>query len=264
MNKQFHHNRHEEAQHEGALIYGIHAVTEAVRAGKEIDKLFMQDGLRGDLIAQLKQLLREKGILYKTVPPEKLQRLAGSKNHQGVAAFLSPVGFQRIEDVLPALFEAGRVPLLLMLDRVTDVRNFGAIARTAECAGVDAIIIPSRGAAAINADAVKTSAGALHTLPLCREDNLKHTLDYLKDSGVRIAACTEKGSTDHYATDLSGPMVVIMGSEEDGISGEYLKRADVRVKIPMRGSISSLNVSVATGIVLFEVLRQRATSEEVK
>jgi 23S rRNA (guanosine2251-2'-O)-methyltransferase len=262
MNKPHHHNRHEEAQYDGALIYGIHAVTEAVRAGKEIDKLFMQDGLRGDLIAQLKQLLREKGILYKTVPPEKLQRLAGSKNHQGVAAFLSPVGFRRIEEVLPALFEAGRVPLLLMLDRVTDVRNFGAIARTAECAGVDAIIIPSRGAAAINADAVKTSAGALHTLPLCREDNLKLTLDYLKDSGLRIAACTEKGSTDHYETDLSGPMVVIMGSEEDGISGEYLKRADVRVKIPMRGAISSLNVSVATGIVLFEVLRQRAATPQ--
>jgi 23S rRNA (guanosine2251-2'-O)-methyltransferase len=247
----------DDSHNDGALIWGIHAITEAIHAGRDIDKLFMQDGLRGDLITQLKQLLREKGVLYKTVPPEKLQRLAGSKNHQGVAAFLSPVGFQKIEDVLPAIFESGRMPLLLLLDRVTDVRNFGAIARTAECAGVDAIIVPSRGAAQVNADSVKTSAGALHKLPLCREDNLKDTIDYLKASGVRIAACTEKGSTDHHVTDLSGPLCVIMGSEEDGISGEYLKRSDVRVKIPMRGTISSLNVSVATGIVLFEVLRQR-------
>ncbi len=240
------------------MIYGIHAVTEAIRAGKEIDRLFLQEGLRSDLSAELRKLTKEKGIHYTMVPGAKLNRIAAGKNHQGVVAFLTPVSFARIEDLLPGIFESGRTPLLLILDRVTDVRNFGAIARTAECAGVDAIIIPARGSAQVNADAVKTSAGALHKIPVCREDNLKATLDYLKESGLRIASCTEKGSTPHHSTDLTGPLAMIMGSEEDGISGEYLKRSDVRVLIPMRGTIGSLNVSVATGIVLFEVLRQRS------
>ncbi len=244
------------------MIYGIHAVTEAIRAGKEIDRLFLQEGLRSDLSAELRKLTKEKGIHYTMVPGAKLNRIAAGKNHQGVVAFLTPISFTSIEDLLPGIFESGRTPLLLILDRVTDVRNFGAIARTAECAGVDAIIIPSRGSAQVNADAVKTSAGALHKIPVCREDNLKATLDYLKESGLRIASCTEKGSTPHHSTDLSGPMAVIMGSEEDGISGEYLKRSDVRVLIPMRGTIGSLNVSVATGIVLFEVLRQRTLKNE--
>jgi 23S rRNA (guanosine2251-2'-O)-methyltransferase len=176
-------------------------------------------------------------------------------------AFLSSVSYSKVENILPAIFEAGKTPLILILDRITDVRNFGAIARSAECAGVDAIVIPTRGSAQINGDAVKTSAGALHTIPVCREDNLKAILDYLKNSGLRIASCTEKGSTPHYSTDLSGPLAIIVGSEEDGISTEYLKRSDVRVQIPMHGKISSLNVSVATGIILFEVLRQREISE---
>lgn len=251
------HSHHEDETPGGLLIYGIRAVSEAIRAGKEVDKLFIQEGLSNELSGELRRLIKEHHIIYKVVPAGKIQRLAPGKNHQGVAAFLSAVAFHRIEDVLPGLFESGRMPLLLILDRITDVRNFGAIARTAECAGVDAIIVPSRGSAQLNADAVKTSAGALHSIPVCREDNLKTVIDYLKGSGLRIASCTEKGSTPHYSTDLSGPLAIIMGSEEDGISGEYLKRSDVRVQIPMRGTISSLNVSVATGIVLFEVLRQR-------
>jgi len=238
-------------------IYGIRAVAEAIGAGKEIDRLFIQQGLKSELFNELRRLLNERNIPFQYVPAEKINRLAGHRNHQGVAATISPVIFQRVEDLLPGIFERGEIPLLLILDRITDVRNFGAIARTAECAGVHALIVPSRGAAQINADSVKTSAGALHKIPVCREDNLKSVIDYLKESGLRIVACTEKSETLHYESDLSGPLALIMGSEEDGISGEYLKRADIRAKIPMTGSIASLNVSVAAGIVLFEAIRQR-------
>lgn len=244
------------------MIYGIHAVTEAIRAGKEIDKLFLQEGLKSDLSTELRRITKENDMLYVMVPGAKLDRIAAGKNHQGCVAFISSITYFQIEELLPTIFEAGRTPLLLILDRITDVRNFGAIARSAECAGVDAIIIPSRGAAQVGADAIKTSAGALHAIPICRESNLKHTIDFLKASGLRIASCTEKGSTPHHKTELSGPLAIVMGSEEDGISSEYLKRSDVRVQIPMRGKISSLNVSVATGIILFEVLRQRELSED--
>ena len=244
------------------MIYGIHAVTEAIRAGKEIDKLFLQEGLKSDLSAELRRITKENEELYVMVPCANLDRIAAGKNHQGCVAFISSITYFQIEELLPTIFEAGRTPLLLILDRITDVRNFGAIARSAECAGVDAIIIPSRGAAQVGADAIKTSAGALHAIPICRESNLKDTIDFLKASGLRIASCTEKGSTPHHKTELSGPLAIVMGSEEDGISSEYLKRSDVRVQIPMRGKISSLNVSVATGIILFEVLRQRELSED--
>jgi 23S rRNA (guanosine2251-2'-O)-methyltransferase len=244
------------------MIYGIRAVTEAILAGKELDRLFVQEGLQNELFGELRRLLKENNVHYQLVPGAKIQRLASGKNHQGVVGYLAAVTYRSIEELLPGIFEAGKTPLLLILDRITDVRNFGAIARTAEGAGVDAIIIPSRGAAQINADAVKTSAGALHSIPVCREENLKSVIDYLKESGVRIAACTEKGSEPFFEADLSGPIAVIMGSEEDGISGEYLRRADVRVQIPMHGIISSLNVSVATGIILYETIRQRNISGE--
>jgi 23S rRNA (guanosine2251-2'-O)-methyltransferase len=155
------------------------------------------------------------------------------------------------------VFESGQTPLVLMLDRITDVRNFGAIARTAECAGVHFIIIPARGAAQINGDAIKTSAGALHRMKVCREDNLKNTIEELKEAGLKVVACHEKTENLIYSADFSQPTALIMGNEENGISGEYLRRSDMQVKIPMAGSIASLNVSVATGIVLFEALRQR-------
>ncbi len=255
-------NENFKKENSGTMIYGIHAVTEAIRAGKEIDKLFLQEGLKSDLSAELRRITKENDVLYMMVPGAKLDRIAAGKNHQGCVAFISSITYFQIEELLPTIFEAGRTPLLLILDRITDVRNFGAIARSAECAGVDAIIIPSRGAAQVGADAIKTSAGALHAIPICRESNLKDTIDFLKASGLRIASCTEKGSTPHHKTELSGPLAIVMGSEEDGISSEYLKRSDVRVQIPMRGKISSLNVSVATGIILFEVLRQRELSED--
>ena len=240
-------------------IFGIRAIIEAVQAGKTIDKLFIQKGLHNDLFAELWKLVREKRINYKHVPVEKINRLT-RKNHQGVFAFISPIDFHNIEDVIPKLYEEGKNPLILVLDRITDVRNFGAIARTAECAGVDAIIIPEQNAAAINADAIKTSAGALHKITVCRTWNLKLALQFMKDSGIQLVGCTEKTQDNMYKPDYTPPTAIIMGSEEDGVSPEFLKMCDARAKIPMAGKIASLNVSVATGVILFEALRQRGNN----
>jgi len=237
-------------------IFGIRAIIEAVEAGKTIDKLFIQKGLHNDLFAELWKLVRLKRINYKHVPLEKINRLT-RKNHQGVFAFISPIDFHNIEDVVPALYEQGKNPLILVLDRITDVRNFGAIARTAECAGIDTILIPEQNAAAINADAIKTSAGALHNITVCRTWNLKLSLQFLKDSGIQLVACTEKTQDNMYKPDYTPPTAIIMGSEEDGVSPEFLKMCDARAKIPMNGKIASLNVSVATGVILYEVMRQR-------
>ena len=237
-------------------IFGIRAIIEAVEAGKTIDKLFIQKGLHNDLFAELWKLVRLKRINYKHVPLEKINRLT-RKNHQGVFAFISPIDFHNIEDVVPSLYEQGKNPLILVLDRITDVRNFGAIARTAECAGVDAIVIPEQNAAAINADAIKTSSGALHKITVCRTWNLKLAIQYMKESGIQLVGCTEKTQDNMYKPDYTPPTAIIMGSEEDGVSPEFLKMCDARAKIPMAGKIASLNVSVATGVILYEVLRQR-------
>ena len=237
-------------------IFGIRAIIEAVEAGKTIDKLFIQKGLHNDLFAELWKLVREKRINYKHVPLEKINRLT-RKNHQGVFAFISPIDFHNIEDVIPKLYEEGKNPLVLVLDRITDVRNFGAIARTAECAGVDTILIPEQNAAAINADAIKTSAGALHKVTVCRTWNLKLALQFMKESGIQLIGCTEKTQDDMYKADYTTPTAIIIGSEEDGVSPEFLKMCDSRAKIPMNGKIASLNVSVATGVILYEAIRQR-------
>ena len=246
-------NKREEEKN---FIFGIRAIIEAIEAGKTIDKLFIQKGLHNDLFAELWKLVRLKRINYKHVPLEKINRLT-RKNHQGVFAFISPIDFHNIEDVVPALYEEGKNPLILVLDRITDVRNFGAIARTAECAGVDTILIPEQNAAAINADAIKTSAGALHNITVCRTWNLKLSLQFLKDSGIQLVACTEKTQDNMYKPDYTPPTAIIMGSEEDGVSPEFLKMCDARAKIPMNGKIASLNVSVATGVILYEVIRRR-------
>jgi len=243
-------------QEEKNYIFGIRSIIEAVNAGKTIDKLFIQKGLHNDLFAELWKLVRLKRINYKHVPLEKINRLT-RKNHQGVFAFISPIDFHNIEDVIPKLYEEGKNPLVLVLDRITDVRNFGAIARTAECAGVDTILIPEQNAAAINATAIKTSAGALHKITVCRTWNLKLSLQFLKDSGIQLVACTEKTQDNMYKPDYTPPTAIIMGSEEDGVSPEFLKMCDARAKIPMNGKIASLNVSVATGVILYEVIRQR-------
>ncbi|OUV70241.1 MAG: 23S rRNA (guanosine(2251)-2'-O)-methyltransferase RlmB [Flavobacteriales bacterium TMED123] len=237
-------------------IFGIRPIIEAIESGKTIDKLFIQKGLHNDLFAELWKLVRFKRINYKHVPLEKINRLS-KKNHQGVFAFISPIAFHNIEDVIPALFEAGKNPLIVVLDRITDVRNFGAICRTAECTGVDAVLIPEKNAAAINEDAIKTSAGALHKIILCRTWNLKLALQFMQESGVQLVGCTEKTQNNMYKPDYSIPTAIIMGSEEDGVSAEFLKICDAKAKIPMSGKIASLNVSVATGVILYEVIRQR-------
>ena len=241
---------------EANLIFGTRAVIEAVEAGKDIEKIYIQKGLSNELYHQLRTALRGQAVPIQIVPPEKLKRIT-DKNHQGVVAYLTQITYYNAEELLATVFEKGKIPLILILDRITDVRNFGAIARGAECAGVDFIIIPTRGAAQINGDAIKTSAGALHRLKVCRKDNLKITLEFLKESGLQIISCHEKTDNLIYAADFTKPTAIIMGSEEDGISNEYLKRSDMQVKIPMVGKIASLNVSVATGIVLFEAVKQR-------
>ena len=248
-----------EQESELTMIYGTRALLEALHSGKEFERIFIQHGLNNPLMRELKEAINDAGLHFQSVPVDKLNRLTRS-NHQGAIAYLSTVSYFRTEDIIPALFEKGKVPFLLILDRITDTRNLGAIARTAECTGVNAMIIPSRGSALINSDAVKTSAGALHHLPVCREDNLKNTIDYLKSSGIKVVGCTEKASGLARDSDLTGPIAVIMGSEENGVSQEYLKRCDIVVKLPMAGSISSYNVSVAAGMVLYEIICQRRLS----
>lgn len=246
----------EQKKENDSLIFGLRPVIEAIHAGKEVERLFVQSGLKNELATELMSLLKKNNVPFQYVPIEKLNRLT-SKNHQGVVGYISSVVYQKIQDVLPLIFESGKTPLLLILDRITDVRNFGAIARTAECSGVHAIIIPSRGAAQINADAMKTSTGALHTIPVCRENSLKETIHFLRESGLQVIACTEKTKDMYYQHDYTLPVAIIMGSEEDGVSPEYLKLVDEQAKIPLLGQISSLNVSVATGVVLYEAVRQR-------
>jgi 23S rRNA (guanosine2251-2'-O)-methyltransferase len=238
------------------VIFGIRPVIEAIKAGKEIEKLLVQKDQHSMLIQEMLQLARELKVPISMVPVEKLNTIT-RKNHQGVICFISPISYSSIDHVITQCFQKGKVPMVLILDRITDVRNFGAIARTAEFTGVDAIVIPSRGSAQISSDAIKTSAGALHFIPVCREENLKNTIAYLKESGLQIVGCTEKATKTLSAFDFKVPVAILMGSEEDGISPEYLRRCDDEVKIPMKGQIHSLNVSVAAGMILYEAVRQR-------
>lgn len=235
------------------LIFGVQPVLEALRAGKEIDKLLIQREL-GHL--EVLEFARMRGVPIQKVPHEKLDRIT-RKNHQGVIAFVAAVHYAKLENIVADVFERGETPLILLLDRITDVRNFGAIARTAEAAGVQALVIPARGAAQINADAMKTSSGALNFLPVCREADLTKTVRYLQESGIQVVACTEKVSATIYDVDFTLPTAVILGSEEDGISEELLRIVDHLASIPMIGRVASLNVSVANGIILYESIRQR-------
>ena len=241
---------------EKEMIFGIRAVIEAVQAGKDIDKILIRRDMTSDLSKELFTAIENRIIPVQKVPLEKLNRIT-TKNHQGVIAFISPIVFQRIEDIIPQVYEAGRNPFVVVLDGVTDVRNFGAIARTCECAGVDAIVIPARGGAAINADAVKTSAGALMTIPVCREENLRNALKFLIDSGLKLVAATEKAADIYTQTTYTDPVAILMGSEDEGIAPEHLRLCDSLVQIPIAGKIESLNVSVAAGILIYETVRQR-------
>lgn len=239
-------------------IYGTRAVIEAIHAGKEIEKIMIQSGLSNDLLKELIALARESKVPYTFVPAEKLKKFT-TKNHQGVICQLSAVTYASLDNLIDRAYSEGREPFLLMLDRVTDVRNFGAIARTAECAGVDGIIVGEKGNAPITSDAMKTSAGALNHLSVCREKDLKKTLQFLHENGIRVVACTEKTNRSIFDVSLSGPIALVLGSEEDGISDTLLRGADELVKIPLKGKIGSLNVSVAAGIAVYEVLRTRSS-----
>lgn len=238
------------------MIYGTRAVLEAIAAGKNIDKVMIQSGLSNDLVKELIAVARNNNVPVTFVPAEKLKRMS-SKNHQGVICLLSIVSFASVDDLIYKAYQEGREPFLLILDHITDVRNFGAIVRTAECAGVDGIIIPDKGNAPVTSDAMKTSAGALNHLPICREKDLKKVIQLLHDNGVRVVACTEKTERDIYQINLTGPIALILGSEEDGISDVLLRSADELARIPLRGKIGSLNVSVAAGVALYEVVRQK-------
>jgi len=238
------------------IIYGYTPVIETLQSGKEIEKIFVFKSMLAHKAAELHKLAKEFEIPLQYVPKEKLNRFT-NQNHQGVVAIVSSVSYVDIETLIPTLFETGKPPFLLILDKVTDVRNLGSIARTAECAGIDAIIVPYRGSAMINSDAVKTSAGALNKINLCRVANLKETILYLKNSGIQMIAATEKSEKPFFNIDYRNPVALVMGSEESGISEEYLKLCDEEVQIPMTGETQSLNVSVATGIILFEGVKQR-------
>ena len=241
------------------MIFGRRPVIEAIKSEKTFDKLFVQKNLSGELADEFLKLAREYKVVVTKVPPEKLNRLT-RKNHQGVVGFISPINFANIDHIIDQTFSDGRDPLVLVLDRITDVRNFGAIVRSAECVGVDAVLIPSRGAAQISGDAMKTSAGALNLVPICRSNNILALLKSLQQSGLSLIACTEKSSTTLYEVSFSQPSVIIMGSEESGIDEEILRICDFKAKIPLAGSIASLNVATSTGIILYEAVRQRKFS----
>lgn len=244
-------------QKESDCIFGLRPVIEAIRAGKQIDRLLIRQGLHGALYHEMMAEVREYNIAYQIVPVERIE-LVTRKNHQGVLAWLSVIEYQHIENLLPLIFETGEDPLIIVLDGVSDVRNFGAIVRSAECLGAHAVVIPEKGSARITADAVKTSAGALHTFPVCREKSIVRAVEYLKDSGLRVVCAAEKSGSMASGTDLTGPSVLILGSEDKGISRELTSLSDQMIRIPMKGSIGSLNVSVAAGILLYEIARQRS------
>lgn len=238
------------------FIFGIRAVMEAIEAGKQIDKIFIKKDLSGELATELLELVRRHRIVTQRVPVQRIDKIT-RKNHQGVVAILSAITYNRLDHLVPALYEDGVLPFIVVLDGITDVRNFGAIARTCECAGVDAIVIPEHGSVSVQADAVKTSAGALLHMPVCRERNTVSAVRLLKDSGYKVVAVTEKADINYTLTDYTCPVALVMGSEDTGISDEVIKLCDTFVSIPMFGHIGSLNVSVAAGVLMYEVVRQR-------
>lgn len=237
-------------------IFGIRAVIEAIDSGKTIDKVFLQKGLRGELFSDLEKQIRQHAINASYVPVEKLNRLT-DKNHQGVVAQISPIEFYDLENLVLNVIESGKTPLFLLLDQLSDVRNFGAIIRTAECTGVSGIIIQKKGGAPVNGDTVKTSAGAVFKVPICKVDHIKDAMFYLQASGIKVIAATEKTENTIYDVSFKEPCAIIMGSEDKGITPSIIKLVDDRAKLPLLGEIESLNVSVACGAFLYEAVRQR-------
>ena len=239
------------------IVAGMRPVMEALNSGKQIDKIFIQSNLEGQLAQELKQKIKELSLPVQYVPVEKLNRMSDS-NHQGIIATISPISYYAFADLLQKVVDEGRSPFFVMLDHVTDVRNLGAIVRTAECAGVDAIVVPDRGSAQVNEDAIKSSSGALLRLPMCRESNLKTVVNLARQYGMQICAATEKGSVSYLSVDFRKPTLLIMGAEDTGISNDLLKMSDVRASLPIVGEVQSLNVSVAAGVFVYEMLRQRS------
>lgn len=238
------------------VVFGIRAVIEAIESGKQVDKVLMKMDLGGELARELLSVTREYNVPVQRVPVERINKVT-RKNHQGVIAFMAAVDYYHVDDIVPALYDEGINPLVVVLDGVTDVRNFGAIARTCECAGVNCIVIPERNSVSVNADAVKTSAGALNYLPVCRERNLVKAVQYLRDSGFKVMGASEKTDLNYTKADFTGPVAIVLGAEDTGISTDVLKLCDTLVAIPEFGQINSLNVSVAGGIMIYEVVRQR-------
>jgi len=238
-------------------IFGIRAVIEAIQAGKEIDKVFIQKEAQGDLMQELHKVLKKKNINFSYVPVEKLNKLSKFNNHQGAVASIAPIAFVTMEQLVEGVLEKKENPLFLILDQLSDARNFGAIIRTAECTGVDGIIIQKQGSAPVNGDTVKTSAGAVFNIPICKVDHIKDAVFYLQGSGITTVAATEKTENNIYDIDFKKGIAIIMGSEDKGVNPSVLKIVDEKAKLPMFGTISSLNVSVACGAFLYEAVRQR-------
>ncbi|MBP9794312.1 MAG: 23S rRNA (guanosine(2251)-2'-O)-methyltransferase RlmB [Flavobacterium sp.] len=237
-------------------IFGIRAIIEAINAKKEVDKVFIQSDIHGDLMNELMKTLKKNSINFSYVPVEKLNRLTPN-NHQGAVATIAPISFVKLETLVDGVVESGKTPLFLILDQLSDARNFGAIIRTAECTGVDGIIIQKQGSAPVNGDTVKTSAGAVFNVPICKVDHIKDAIFYLQGSGIKTVAATEKTDNTIYDISLSEGVAIIMGSEDRGVNPSVLKIVDEKAKLPMFGTIESLNVSVACGAFLYETVRQR-------
>ena len=241
-------------------LYGIRAVLEAIEANKSLEKIFLQKGLKGDLYFKLENKIKEKNLSFSYVPVEKLNRLT-INNHQGVVATISPISFFDLDELVTTVKNNKQNPIFIVLDQLSDVRNFGAIIRTAECTGVDGIIIPKSGSAPINGDTIKTSAGAVFNIPICKVDHIKDAIYYFNTSGIITVAATEKTENSIYDINLKKGCAIIMGSEGKGVSPSVLKIVDTKAKLPMYGKIASLNVSVACGVFLYEMVRQRQSSD---
>lgn len=244
----------EKAQNRQQVVYGLRPVIEALASGQAVERVLLQNNLNSSLLNELRAKMKERDVPFQYVPVEKLNKMT-TGNHQGVVAVIAAVAYRDVVEIMEQAAEGN--PLIVMLDHITDVRNMGAIARTAECTGVTALVVPDRGSAALNSDAVKTSSGALLRLPVCREQNLKTTVNLAKQYGYQVVAATEKGAVDYCDVDFRKPTLLVMGNEETGISPEILKLSDVRAKLPIVGEVASLNVSVAAGVFMYKALEQR-------
>ena len=238
------------------IVFGTRPVLEAINSGKTLEKLFIQKNLKKEILEKIKSKLSNKKINISYVPKEKLNRIT-KKNHQGIICYISPISYQPIEEIIQRVFEKGKDPFVIILDRITDTRNFGAISRVADASGVDAIIIPEKESAIITSDSIKTSAGAINFIPICKVKSLRSTANFLKESGLKLVSCTEKGDKKFYDADLTSPCCIILGSEKDGISNSLMDISDESLNIPMKGNVESLNVSSSASVILFEVVRQR-------